>query len=145
MATIVPTAPLADLDLAAAKCFRRLTHQDETGTVGRRDRASDEEHAAIPALPPAFRRRLMVTVDGAGANHSLLQHLHKLDSRPEYQLTYSLEWALTGRDKIATPVHTCPLLDRTSPRRRADRTAAPRTRWGPTVRLVSRDARVRPP
>src|SRR5215211_975925 len=28
--------------------------------------------AAIAALPPAFRRRLMVTVDGAGASHDLI-------------------------------------------------------------------------
>ena len=29
--------------------------------------------AAIAALPPAYRRRLMVTVDGAGASHDLIR------------------------------------------------------------------------
>jgi Transposase DDE domain group 1 len=44
--------------------------------------------AAIAALPPAFRRRLMVTVDGAGASHDLIQHLDTLARRPGYQLIY---------------------------------------------------------
>lgn len=57
--------------------------------------------AAIAALPPAFRRRLMVTVDGAGASHGLIQHLDKLASRPGHQLIYSVGWALTEREKTA--------------------------------------------
>ena len=38
--------------------------------------------AAIAALPPAFRRKLMVTVDGAGASHGLVRRLDKLAARP---------------------------------------------------------------
>jgi hypothetical protein len=57
--------------------------------------------AAIAALPPAFRRRLMVTVDGAGASHELIAHLDNLASRRGYQLVYSAGWALTGREKTA--------------------------------------------
>ena len=34
--------------------------------------------AAIAALPPKFRRNLMVTCDGAGASHDLIAHLDKL-------------------------------------------------------------------
>jgi hypothetical protein len=34
--------------------------------------------AAITALPPAFRRRLMVTCDGAGASHGLIERLDAL-------------------------------------------------------------------
>ena len=30
---------------------------------------------AIAALPPGYRRRLMVTCDGAGASHGLIAHL----------------------------------------------------------------------
>jgi hypothetical protein len=41
--------------------------------------------AAIEALPPKHRRRLMVTVDGAGASYDLVKHLDKLASRPGYQ------------------------------------------------------------
>jgi hypothetical protein len=57
--------------------------------------------AAIVALPPGFRRRLMVTVDGAGASHGLIQHLDKLARRPGYQLSYSVGWAQTEREKTA--------------------------------------------
>jgi hypothetical protein len=34
--------------------------------------------AVIAAPPPACRRKLMVTVDGAGASHGLVKHLEKL-------------------------------------------------------------------
>jgi hypothetical protein len=57
--------------------------------------------AAIAALPPAWRRRLMITCDGAGASHDLIGHLDKLAARRGYQLTYSAGWALTGREKTA--------------------------------------------
>ena len=57
--------------------------------------------AAIAALPPAFRRRLMVTVDGAGASHGLVKHLDKLAARPGHQLVYSVGWALCEREKAA--------------------------------------------
>ncbi|WP_199730645.1 IS1380 family transposase [Amycolatopsis panacis] len=67
------------------------TADDHTGIVD----------AAITALPQRFRRRLMVTVDGAGASHDLIQHLDTLASRRGYQLIYSVGWALTGREKTA--------------------------------------------
>jgi hypothetical protein len=57
--------------------------------------------AAITALPPGFRRRLMITCDGAGASHDLVKHLDKLAARPGYQLTYSVGWALSEREKAA--------------------------------------------
>ena len=56
---------------------------------------------AIAALPPALRRKLMVTCDGAGAGHDLVKRLDKLASRRGYELTYSVGWALTGREKAA--------------------------------------------
>jgi hypothetical protein len=57
--------------------------------------------AAIGALPPAFRRRLMVTCDGAGASHGLITRLDKLASRPGYQVIYSVGWELGKREKTA--------------------------------------------
>jgi hypothetical protein len=57
--------------------------------------------AAIAALPPAFRRKLIITVDGAGASHELIKHLDKLAARPGYQVIYSVGWALTEREKTA--------------------------------------------
>ena len=57
--------------------------------------------AAIAALPPAFRRRLMVTCDGAGASHGLITRLDTLASRRGYQLTYSVGWELGERERHA--------------------------------------------
>jgi hypothetical protein len=57
--------------------------------------------AAIAALPPGLRRKLMITVDGAGASHELIKHLDKLAARPGYQVIYSVGWALTEREKTA--------------------------------------------
>jgi len=57
--------------------------------------------AAIEALPPAFRRKLMVTVDGAGASHGLVTRLDKLAARPGYQVIYSVGWELGKREKNA--------------------------------------------
>ena len=34
--------------------------------------------AAIAAIPPGFRRKLMVTCDGAGASHGLVKRLDTL-------------------------------------------------------------------
>jgi len=55
--------------------------------------------AAITALPPAFRRTLMVTCDGA--SHGLIARLDKLASRRGYELTYSVGWELGTREKAA--------------------------------------------
>jgi Transposase DDE domain group 1 len=57
--------------------------------------------AAIAALPPGFRRRLMVTCDGAGASHDLIARLDKLAARPGYQLIYSVGWELGARERAA--------------------------------------------
>ena len=56
---------------------------------------------AIAALPPAFRRKLMVTCDGAGASHDLITELDRLAARPGYQVTYSVGWELGAREKAA--------------------------------------------
>jgi len=56
---------------------------------------------AVAALPPTFRRRLMVTCDGAGASHDLIAHLDKLAARPGHHLTYSVGWELGEREKAA--------------------------------------------
>jgi hypothetical protein len=57
--------------------------------------------AAIAALPPARRRRLMVTCDGAGASHGLISRLDELASRRGYQLTWSVGWELGERERAA--------------------------------------------
>ena len=57
--------------------------------------------ASVAALPPAWRRNLMVTVDGAGFSHKLLEHLDKLASRRGHTLIYSCGWELDQREKAA--------------------------------------------
>jgi Transposase DDE domain group 1 len=57
--------------------------------------------AAIAALPPRLRRRLMVTCDGAGASHDLIARLDKLAARPGYQVIYSVGWELGKRERAA--------------------------------------------
>src|SRR5260370_18498692 len=53
------------------------------------------------AVPPGFRRRLMVTCDGAGASHDLIARLDKLAARPGYQVIYSVGWELDNRERAA--------------------------------------------
>lgn len=57
--------------------------------------------ASIAALPPRHRRRLLVTVDGAGASHGLIEHLDQLAARPGHQLVYSVGWELGERERAA--------------------------------------------
>jgi hypothetical protein len=56
---------------------------------------------AIEALPPRYRRRLMVTCDGAGASHDLVRELDRLASRRGYEVTWSVGWALGERERAA--------------------------------------------
>jgi hypothetical protein len=46
--------------------------------------------AATAALPPAHRRRLMITCDDADAGQELIECLDQLPSRPGHQLIYSV-------------------------------------------------------
>ncbi len=69
-----------------------------SNTVADHLRVLDE---AITAVPAKYRRKLMVTVDGAGASHGLITRLDKLAARRGCQLTYSVGWALGGREREA--------------------------------------------
>jgi Transposase DDE domain group 1 len=57
--------------------------------------------AAVTALPPGFRRRLMVTCDGAGASHDLIARLDALAARRGCQLTCSVGWEPGARERAA--------------------------------------------
>jgi len=57
--------------------------------------------AAIAALPPGFRRKLMITADGAGASHGLIARLDQLAGRRGFELTYSVGWVLGERERAA--------------------------------------------
>jgi DDE family transposase len=58
--------------------------------------------AAIAAIPPAYRNRLWISVDGAGASHGLINHLQALAQRPEHeQVWWTCGWALGERERRA--------------------------------------------
>jgi hypothetical protein len=48
------------------------------------------EPTALAADSARYRRRLVVTVDGA--SHGLVTRLHQLADRPGHQLVYSVGW-----------------------------------------------------
>ena len=60
--------------------------------------------AAIAAIPPGFRRRLMVTCDGAGASRALITRLDKLAARRGYEVIYFVGWELGARERAAIGV-----------------------------------------
>jgi len=66
--------------------------------------------AAIAQLPPAWRDDLLVTVDGAGASHDLVDHLTKLNTARRAdrsygqrgrRVEYSVGWPVDARTKAA--------------------------------------------
>jgi hypothetical protein len=69
-----------------------------SNTVADHLRVLDE---AITAVPAKYRRKLMVTLDGAGASHDLITRLDKLAARRGRQLTYSVGWAVGERERDA--------------------------------------------
>jgi hypothetical protein len=56
---------------------------------------------AIDAVPARHRRRLLISVDGAGASHELINHLDKLARRPGHQLWWTSGWDLSERERHA--------------------------------------------
>ncbi len=127
-----------------------------------------------PRCRRRFGGWLMITCDGAGASHDLVRHLDKLAARLGRQLIYSVGWLWeSGRrrrcgwcprrpaarhrsrgevrerradDACADISLRAPgLLDRGSPRHRADRAAARGTGRGQAQGLARHDARVRAP
>lgn len=62
--------------------------------------------AAIVQLPPAFRTDLLVTVDGAGASHGLVDHLTELNTATKHgkrgrRVEYSIGWPVDTRTRAA--------------------------------------------
>jgi hypothetical protein len=70
--------------------------------------------AAIAQVPPAYRRRLLVRADGAGASHGLLDWLAAQDAKRGRRLEYSIGFAVTEHVRHAI-------------------TTLPRRAWSPAV------------
>ena len=54
--------------------------------------------AAVSRLPGAFRRRLLVRLDGAGFSHELLEHIAAGGGRQGRNWEFSVGWACTERE-----------------------------------------------
>lgn len=56
---------------------------------------------AIAQLPARYRRDLLITVDGAGASHGLVDHITTLNARPGYRAHCSIGWERGARERAA--------------------------------------------
>jgi hypothetical protein len=57
--------------------------------------------AAIAAIPAKWRRNLLITIDGAGCSHAVVEHLTKLNARPGWSVAYSVGFDLDQRARVA--------------------------------------------
>jgi hypothetical protein len=57
--------------------------------------------AAITQIPAPYRRDLLITLDGAGASHGLIEHITTLNSRLGHRVHYSIGWDFGGRERTA--------------------------------------------
>lgn len=83
--------------------FESLALMLRTGSAGSNTTADHIEvlGEAIAQVPARYRRDLLITVDGAGASHGLVDHITALDSRPGYRVHYSIGWDLGARERAA--------------------------------------------
>lgn len=56
---------------------------------------------AINQIPARYRRDLLITVDGAGASHDLVDHITALDTTPGHRVHYCIGWELGARERAA--------------------------------------------
>jgi hypothetical protein len=56
---------------------------------------------AITQVPARYRRDLLITVDGAGASHGLIDHVTTLNASPQRRVRYSIGWDLGARERAA--------------------------------------------
>jgi hypothetical protein len=61
---------------------------------------------AIAQIPARHRRDLLITCDGAGASHGLVDHITTLNSRPGHRVHYSIGWDQGERERAAIALGT---------------------------------------
>jgi len=59
--------------------------------------------AAIAQVPARYRRKMLITCDGAGATHALVNHVTALNARPGYQAHYSVGLDFDERIRAVLP------------------------------------------
>ena len=57
--------------------------------------------AAITAIPAKWRRNLLITIDGAGSSHAVVEHLTTLNARAGWSVAYSVGFDLDERARGA--------------------------------------------
>ena len=57
--------------------------------------------AAIAAIPANYRRNLLITIDGAGSSHAVVEHLEKLNARAGWSVSYTVGFDLDERARVA--------------------------------------------
>jgi hypothetical protein len=83
--------------------FESLAFLLRTGSAGSNTTADHIEvlDAAITQIPTPYRRDLLITLDGAGASHGLVDHITTLNHRPGHRAQYSIGWDFGGRERTA--------------------------------------------
>jgi Transposase DDE domain group 1 len=83
--------------------FESLAFLLRTGAAGSNTTTDHIEvlDEAITQIPARYRRDLLITIDGAGASHGLVDHITTLNSRPGYRVHYSTGWDLGERERAA--------------------------------------------
>jgi len=59
--------------------------------------------AAIAQVPARYRRKMLITCDGAGATHALVDHVTALNARPGHQVHYSVGLDFDERIRAVLP------------------------------------------
>jgi hypothetical protein len=91
--------PLAAWCLNTRECLDMLLRPGNAGSNTFADHREVLDRA-LKQVPAAFRRRILVRIDGAGASHELIRHLLKLSS-PRRTLLFTCGWMITASDEDA--------------------------------------------
>jgi hypothetical protein len=91
--------PLAAWCINTRECLAMLLRPGSDGS----NTFTDHEEvltAALKQIPAAFRQKILVRIDGAGASHKLVGHLLKL-STPRKTLLFTCGWTILEADEEA--------------------------------------------
>jgi hypothetical protein len=105
--------PLAAWCMNTRECLDMLLRSGNAGSNTFTDHKEVLDRA-LKQVPAAYRRKVIVRVDGAGASHDLVEHLLTLTTKRK-DLLFTCGWMITGTDEQAIA-------------------AVPEEAWGPGVR-----------
>ena len=91
--------PLAAWCMNTRECLDMLLRPGNPGSNTFADH-KDVLGRALKQVPAAFRRRILVRIDGAGASHELIKYLLTLSS-PRKTLLFTCGWMITESDEAA--------------------------------------------